>query len=570
MTRCQHFLLSFLLLQCSEWTVSAQIYAGYCPDKISAKGLSNAKVDVTVSCATAFTRDDIFAPYQACDLGLVSVGLSATEGLSSLHVWVSEHLASEPLIDVDVPVSSLTVGWNDVTLPNVVALSAYDTLYCGYVYTQSVKSVAAISHGTRKDLPLSFYLAVNGKWNNVAAKNGPVSIRAGVVGHAGHVMALHDLTLSHRCQPFCTDYTQHQPLLLRGTVQNLGTQSLHDIRLTYADNDAEPVSATLALGHDIAFGETASFAYSLVPGQTVTAPQTDIALQLTVGCTGEAADATILDGQRTLYYDLYDDSQLDTPTINIIEEFTSERCGFAPVGQQRLREAVALAKQQADPNTADFVILSHHEGFGPADAWRVTDKSDYDASLFGPDKLTFAPAAMVNRATVPFSTTLPADSMAALLQTSPMQSFAALQIDDVTHSGNQVTATVSVQPCVLSFCENPQLVLCVVQPEVASKAQKNYYPQDYPGDVQRDVIRCYLHNVTGSDALLQKADMEAVMNGTVRTADYVEVTADGKIRFEYRGTLPSDLSSLSGLTLVAYIYDKGYTNQMYGGCVKRL
>lgn len=530
-------LLSVVLCLQALLRLEAQVFVGYCPDDIAAKGIGNANQTATVSCAAAFTADDLLSAYQLCDLGMVRVGLSATEGISSFRVWVREHLDADNLAEVDVEVSDLCIGWNTVMLPESLPLAGHDTLYCGYDYTQSQSNVSLVSHAGAKKTPLSFWIANNGKWRDYTSKYGPLSLRAGIVGHYAHAVRLCDLWLDLRCQPFRPDGQGYTPVNVSGTIQNIGRESLEG---------------------DVAFGQYATFGYSFCPGDGVEAPASDIAHHFTL--PAPAPDAIVIDGERTLYYDLYDAASVNEATVTLVEEFTSERNGFAPLGQQRLREALALAT--ADPSTR-YVVVSHHEGFGPADPWRVTKGSDYDASLFGPERLTFAPAALVNREGGAFSTTLPVDSLVALLTAaSPLPAMAAIDLEASVSDG-LVTAEVGVRPCALTFCANPQLVLCLTQAEVASVGQKNYYPDLVDGDRQYDVVRCFLHNVTGSDALLQGADMAEVMRGQVRVADYCPEGSADRLTYRYQAALPDGLTSLEGCTLVAYIYDRGNTNRVF-------
>lgn len=553
---------AFVLASAIVHSVQAQVFVGYCPDQISSSGLSN--INSPVSCAAAFTGQGLLSLYQDCDLGALNIGLSSTQGLTSFRVWVREHLNADNLVECQVPVDSLVTGWNTITLPQSVAIAGHDTLYCGYDYTHDQQSVHVISYAGAKKTKLSFWLGVNGQWGDYTSSRGPVSIRAGIVGQAANTVRLSNLRLNRRSQPFSAEPSQYDSITVSGTLQCLGSQPLRSFSLVVTDNDSvTPDTLTFSDFEALQFGQTLQFAYSLRPGVGVTAPCHDVPLSTLVLKPNGDADAHVIDGHALLYYDLYDAQTTSQPAVNIIEEFTSERCGFAPLGQQRLRQALdAVWPQQSD--APRYVILSHHEGFGPADAWRVTQGSDYDAALFGPQRLSFAPAALVNRQGQPFSTTLPVDSLQQLLLSSPQASqYVSIQAQAQCQQG-LVTATVTVCPQALTFCQNPQLVLCLVQPQVASVQPRNYYPDAADATWQRDVIRCYLHSTTGSDALFPSADMSALMSGQLRVADAMSATVGQELTFQYQGHLPADVSSLQGLVLVAYVYDKGYTHRIFG------
>lgn len=564
MTRLRSLLATVLLL-CSLLPLTAQVYVGYCPDDISTRGLSNARTDATIGCATAFTRQGLLRPYQGCQIGAVSVGLSVTEGLSSLRVWVRASLDGPALAEAEADVSSLSVGWNDITLPTPVSPSGHDTLYCGYEYTQRQKGVAAISHGTRRDLPLSFYLSAGGKWSDVAAKNGPVSIRAIVTPATPQAIRLTTLGLEHRSQPLVP--AADDVILLRGTVQNLGAEPLRQLHLSLTADDLLTDHAVVDCGSaGVGFGDSLAFCLALTPG-VASQEAFDRELRVEVAPADGEADASCLDCLRTLYYDRYD-AQLLTPLRpHLVEEFTSEGCGFAPLGQQRLRQALALSPWAQD---GGCVILSHHEGFGPADPWRITSGSDYAASLFGPDGLTFAPAALVDRCGLPVSSTLPIDSLVHLLQPAPVSAVADLDVQASISPGHTLVADVSIAPRTLTFCADPQLVVCLVQAAAPSVSQRNYYPDLCPADVQPDVIRCYLHDPSGSDRLLPGADMEAILQGRARITDCVTTAPGQPFTRRFTAPLPDGLTPGSDLRIVAYICERGGSKRVFATAVTTL
>ena len=96
---------------------------------------------------------------------------------------------------------------------------------------------------------------------------------------------------------------------------------------------------------------------------------------------------------------------------------------------------------------------------------------------------------------------------------------------------------------------------CIKQDKAASVAQKNYYPTLYDSDWQRDVVRSYIP-LPHEGRLLGDADPEAVAAGLVQVSDCVDR------QFTISRTLPSDITSKEGLSLVAYIFDNNYTDQI--------
>lgn len=532
---------------------------GHCGDDVMDAGTTNANIGTPISCAMALTPE-MLSDYTICGVGKMQVGLSATDGLTSFRVWVRNHLNSDDLAWAEVPTEQLQKGWNVIDLPQLAEICPGDTLYCGYTYTQERK-VACISYNGPKKTEYSFYISNGSLWGDMKKNYGPVSIRAGIMPRLDNAMVLREVTLSIRNQPYVDNGYEnglyHRPLI-KVTVQNLGKNELKSFRIQHTDNGL--VSEEQRGGVDRSgFGTLLTEAYSLTPGMGVTEPTQDIPLVISIDQLNGDPEAVLIGCCDTLYYDLTPDVSA-TQATTIIEEFTSELNGYAPLGQKRLREAISQSGLQ------DYVIISHHEGYGPADSWRVTQGSDYQASLFGPDKLTYVPAAVVNRRSGVFSTTLPTEIQRERILGSLQHQYVTADDPDairVSIEGRKVTARLALRPTSLTFCANPTLVCCIKQDRAASIAQNNYYPDEADGDYQLDAIRCYLHNVSGSDALLQGADMQAISCGQARVGDYVKTDEAERMVYEYQGTLPAGTDTAEGLTLVGYVYDKGNSNTIY-------
>ena len=164
---------------------------------------------------------------------------------------------------------------------------------------------------------------------------------------------------------------------------------------------------------------------------------------------------------------------------------------------------------------------------------------------------------MVCRNGLPFSTTLDEDSIAQLISERLNVQYGSIRFDQATFDADTrtVSATLTTHLYGVSAYRNPTLVVCVKQDKAASVAQKNYYPTLYDSDWQRDVVRSYIP-LPHEGRLLGDADSEAVAAGLVQVSDCVDR------QFTVSRTLPSDITSKEGLSLVAYIFDNNYTDQI--------
>lgn len=560
---------------------SAQILLGYCGDKISLTGASNATLDAEISCAMALTPA-MLQDYTYCNLPELQFGLSATEGLTSMRVWVRHHLTDKDLASAEIKVEELQVGWNQVALNQAVEITGQDTLYCGYSYTQESKVKCISSNGSKKTAN-SFYIS-NGKlWGDYSANSAPVSIRASLSALYDNAMRLTDIRLDRRSQPFISAGSEYQPITISGTMQNIGGQPLQGFDIACSDNGQEAVTTHITC-ESVGFGEYTQFSCQLMPGGNVKEPACDIPITISLSAPNQDAKGTLVDCEQRLYYELWGGAYLPNMCCHIVEEFTSEACGYAPIGQERLRKAIEEAhKLNLGKNYKDwkdgyldgyythYEILSRHEGYGPADHWRVNKGSDFRADFFGPEELTFAPAMMVDRKQLPLSTTLNEDSLASVIAScsaslQPVTLEADMESIGFDEKSRTITATVTATLWAAAAGQDLRIVLCAKQYTVPSYAQKNYYPERYNADEQLDVVRCYLNCSSGSNALYPGIDMEKVITGQMPVSEVADIDKEGHVTrtFTFEGVLPASLKSPDGLAIVGYVYDQRPGGQILG------
>ena len=539
------------------WTVfclnaSAQLTLGYCDEEGYTGSIANSNTNATISCAMGLTPA-LQADFTFCSISYLRILLTAPQNLTSLKVWIRQELADEDnLSSIDINPETLAEGWNDIQLLTPIELTGEMTYYCGYSYTQSARTHIPTS-GT-KGTPESFYVSSGSNWRDMSEQHAPICIRAGLSSNYQWAAELTNLRLEHRWYDINGD---DDTITIRGIVRNLGSEPLHRFNITVQEADSVTLETTYDC-EDIFFGYSIPFVVSFLRNKVFHQTDPDIPVHLAISQPNGQDNQCDHLTSRTIYYELGQSNPDPSiaPTNLLIEEFTSEANGYAPAGQTHLRNSIDRALRLLGDKGPDIILLSRHEGYGPADGWRTVG-SDFQANFFGPDELTYAPAALVCRDGLPFSTTLDEDSIAQMISERHDRQYGNIQVEDISFDTDThtVTATVKTHLYGISIYRNPTLVVCIKQDKAPSIAQKNYYPERYDDDWQFDVVRSFA-NLPQEGRLLGDLNLEAAATGQVQLSEYIDQ------QFLVTGILPSDITTSAGLTLVAYIFDKGYTNKI--------
>lgn len=547
----QRFVL-LVLLALSAWSASAQLTLGYCNEEGYTGNLSNSNTEATISCAMGLTPA-LQTDFTFCSVSYLRILLTAPDHFTSFKAWLRKGLDdSEDLTSIDIEPSTLVEGWNDIALPNSVELTGTETIYCGYSYQQNAKTSIPTS-GTRGTAE-SFYVSTGSTWRDMSDRYAPVCIRAGLASNYQYALELMDLRLEHR---WFEIGSENDTIVLRGSIRNLGSDPLHHFKVSVDEAGSNRHEAEYEC-ESTSFGYYVPFEFRFPRGENILSTNPDIPILVTISQPNGQENQCDHESSRNLYYELGESNPdpLVAPTNLLIEEFTSENNGYAPAGQTHLRNSIERALQRLGDSNPDVIVLSRHEGYGPADAWRIAG-SDYKADLFGKEQLTFAPAALVCRNGLPFSTTLDEDSIAQLIAEHLNVQYGNIKFGEVAFDADTHTVSATIQTHLygVSVYRNPTLVVCVKQDKAPSISQKNYYPTLYDNEWQRDVVRSFF-TLPNDGSLLGNANLDAVATGQIQVSDYVNQ------QFTVSQTVPSDITSNEGLTLVAYIFDKNYTNQI--------
>lgn len=529
--------LAALLLLCLM-PLSAQLRLGYCGEEPVTNVLRNSSTTSTISCAMALTPE-MTADYAFASIASLRIALAEPQNLATLRIWVREALGEgEELAAADINPTTLTPGWNSLEFTTPVSLQDCGTLYCGYSYTQSAANYIPVSG--QKGTNDAFWIAANGHWQDYSKKYAPVCIQAELSSSYQHAAQLNSVQFEHA-------YTSGSPLTLQFGVRNLGTQPLTSVVLEGQMPDENAWHYPIDLeDHPLSLGENGYYQVEIPYPTELTGADQRMTISLT------APNGQPNENQRQTTDSLYFEVASPLPALAdspmLVELFTSEGNGLAPAGLYHAEQALGLCKRPT-------IVISRHEGYGPDDFWAVAG-SDYEPTFFGPERLTFAPALWAHRQGMPLSATLPEDSLADYLNRIEPLRYADINLSSWSFDKEtrQLSALLDVQLHAISAFHNPSLVVCLAEDEVVSIQQRNYYPDRYPSDSQKHVIRQYAP-LSDQGSLLTGLDLEAVQHGRVSISNYASQQISVTL------SVPEDVELSGGdFRLVFYISDRGFTN----------
>lgn len=517
--------------------LSAQLRLGYCEEEPSTNVLRNTSTTSTISCAIALTPE-LTSDYTFASIASLRIALDEPQNLTSLRIWIRQELAGDELSASDIDPTTLVPGWNSIELAIPVQLQSNDTLYCGYSYTQSAANYIPVSG--QKGTANAFWIAANGKWQDYSKKYAPVCIQAELSSSYQHAVQLHSLHFTHA-------YTDGSPLTLQFEVRNLGMQPLEHFTLEVQlpQDNALQYPFDL-LEQPLVLGGSSHYQIDIPCPEHLSGADQRIILQ--VSTPNGQPNENEKSNSDSLYFEVASPLPASEDTPILVEAFTSEGNGYAPAGQYHIEQALAQCSRPA-------VIIGRHEGYGPADGWAI-EGSDYEPSFFGPQQLTFVPAVWAHRHNSPVSATLPEDSLLLYLNEAQPLRYADISLSQIHFdaSNHQLSAQVNIQLHAISAFHNPSLVVCLVEEEVASKQQKNYYPESYSSDLQHHVIRQYAP-LPEQGSLLAGLDLDAVQQGRASISNYASQQIPVSL------SVPTELeTSESRIRMVCYISDRGFTN----------
>ncbi len=172
-----------------------------------------------------------------------------------------------------------------------------------------------------------------------------------------------------------------ETLEVEGKVINAGKKKLGGYNVML---NVDGVDYNIHSTDSIKAGKEIPFHFEVPIGEK--AVQNSIPVSVRVNTVGTDTDDVPENNTVRLHYSAYDETLCDNTVL--LEEFTSEGCGWCPYGAARIESAIE------NLNCNDRVIwICHHDGYSID--WLTAPESTEYTALFGGN--TFAPAMMVSR-----------------------------------------------------------------------------------------------------------------------------------------------------------------------------
>lgn len=256
-----------------------------------------------------------------------------------------------------------------------------------------------------------------------------------------------------------------QPVVVKGKVVNTGQYAIPGYTVSCTCNG---VRQEETISSYIDPNQERSFSFMVVPTETTAVNNVPIVLHLELN---EVQDMASFDNDTTLYYSLYEESLPKSAVL--LEEFTSERCGWCPYGAAKIEQAID------ESQLSDSIIwICHHEGY--AVDWLTAPQSTEYCDLYGGNP--FAPAMMLDRDVSlsdedypVFSIPEPSAVENLLHEALARPCFVQLELGSTFNEG---VADIDVDiTAISSFAgqsNHPCLTVMVVEDSIKAKKQKTY------------------------------------------------------------------------------------------------
>lgn len=353
-----------------------QMIIGYCPNEVNPDG-GVGGVNQQVEMAAA-----VYFPVEKMKLltgnKLLKINLAIMDTkVKNVKVWIRSTLnGTNKMVQ---SISNITKGWNEVTLETPYELDGSD-IYVGYTLTAPA-STYPIGFSGGADQSNAMFLAINKAWSNYyGMKFGSLSLQCLLEGEK---KIENDVTLianpigNHYAKPDEESTVTYQASIFNATVN-----SVSNFEVTYQAGTGEKVSKTI----EKAIAPFATIDFE----QTIQVPNSpgnqDINFSITK--VNGKEDECPFDNTLADWLYIYTES---FPRRVLVEQFTTQQCGYCPTGLKTLNMAL---------EGKEFSWVAHHVGFYDDD-FTIDESVEY-LDLYGGG--TYAPACMFDRTVVPGAT----------------------------------------------------------------------------------------------------------------------------------------------------------------------
>lgn len=315
---------------------------------------------------------DMIAPYAGAQIAGINVGFSKV--VSNVTVFVRETMTGANVASKTITTGN--IGWNEVVFDAPLAVENKD-YYIGYHIPSLPGSTYAIGY-TEQSATATDALLLNvngGDFTDYTGQFGALAIQALLSGS--------DEMFGNKAQLIDVTIADNQPLNSSIEVpvifNNIGTNNISNIELTYK------------LGTNAAVQQT--FTANITGGDT--SPKTVTLTGVNINMAGDFSvtitkvnDVATTSNTITKPIAVYDPANVAVRKI-LLEQFTTESCGYCPAGAARIKNVM---------NQAEFagkvIWVAHHAGFY-TDPYTIPASESY-LRFYGAGG-TYAPAMMVDR-----------------------------------------------------------------------------------------------------------------------------------------------------------------------------
>lgn len=295
------------------------------------------------------------------------------------HLFIATSPDATPLVEQDVTISGV-VKWVEFALDNPYTITGDEgTLYIGYTAEIDTRYYLLSADYSTDTRGLN-YAYKDGEWVDLYGYGyGCVNVRA-VVNDAPSFTDVLLKTFS-----FDGYYKAGIAYQFAGQIQNFGTETITSLDVELQIGTGETITQTLS-GLDIKSGTTYDIAFPEFTAQNHGSTQLTLNIKAVNG--GVDADASDNEGTISLYF-----YPANMERSLLLEGFTGQDCSQCPAGHTHVSNFMKST-------TASVVEVMHHIGFYP-DIYTMAADDAYLLFYGNNSTSYYAPAFMINRATVP-------------------------------------------------------------------------------------------------------------------------------------------------------------------------
>lgn len=337
-------------------------------DNSSGLGLGNQAAKIH---AMAKLSADFVTPYVGAQIAGINVGVCKT--VNNVTVFVRETATGADIASKTV--SSLTAGWNEVIFDAPLALEKKN-YYIGYEIPVLPAATYAIGYteysATTQDALL---LSINdGELTDHTGEFGALAVQMLLTGSEdmfGNIVHIVNVAIPGNVEI-------NSVIDVPVKVRNAGTNDVSNIEITYSLGTNTPVQETFDV--EMTAGSAA---------KTVTLKDVTINMSGNFNVTVTKVNGVDFEGAtNTTAVTAYDPALVAERKI-LLEQFTTEKCGYCPGGAARIKSVIEKPEFKGKVHW-----VAHHAGFY-TDPYTIPESESY-MRFYGTGG-TFAPAMMIDR-----------------------------------------------------------------------------------------------------------------------------------------------------------------------------